>query len=224
MNKKISGKKKFLRLFVFLIIVVNVCFQYGCNVSSKTQNSHETNHEEFERICSYLNEPKKKLMQILELSEEDLKVQIPLLYRVEKEFYFDDKKYYPWLEFTDETPNAQLLRYGFSFTNLSEEETLLTAQELVQTISTALELKNVPATNTFMNPNQTTESNIKGISGTTYEELEKCDSYQLTEVWNHEDSMYFQMDMSKISLQSGSDVILIRIAYVPEGYPAFSGV
>ena len=163
-------------------------------------------------------------MQILKLSEEDLKVQSPLLYRVEKEFYFDEKKYYPWLEFADETKNAQLLRYGFSFINLSEGETLLTAQELVQTISTELELKNVPATNTFMNLNQSMESNIKGISGTTYEELEKWDSYQLTEVWNNEDSMYFQMDMSKISLQSESGIILIRIAYVPEGYPAFSGV
>ena len=136
----------------------------------------------------------------------------------------NQKKSYAWLEFTDETKNAQLLRYGFSFTNLSEEETLLTAQKLVQTISTELELENVPATNTFMNPSQSTESNIKGISGTTYEELEKWDSYQLTEVWNKEDSMYFQLDMSKIFLQSGSGVILIRIAYVPEGYPAFSGV
>lgn len=224
MNKKIHSMKKNFKVYIFLIIVVSVCFQYGCNVSSKTQNSHEANHEEFERICSYLNELKKNLMQILELSEEDLEVQIPLLYRVEKEFYFDDKKYYPWLEFTDETKNAQLLRYGFSFTNLSEEETLLTAQKLVQTISTELELENVPATNTFMNPSQSTESNIKGISGTTYEELEKWDSYQLTEVWNKEDSMYFQLDMSKIFLQSGSGVILIRIAYVPEGYPAFSGV
>ena len=74
-----------------------------------------------------------------------------------------------------------------------------------------------------MDANQATESNSKGISEITYEELKKWDTYQLTEVWNKDDSMYFKVDMSKLSLQNESSTILIRIAYLPKGYPAFVG-
>lgn len=215
--------KKKLNYTFFLIIFVSLCFQNGCNVRAKTQDGQKTNQEEVTLTCSYLNQSKKKLMETLDLSEEDLEVQIPLLYKINKIFYFDENEYYPWLEFSDDTENAQLNQYGFEFSKLSEEEILSTAQELVQTISAELGLENTPATNTFMNENQATESNSKGISGITYEELGKWDTYQLTEIWNKDDSMYFKVDMSKLFLQNESSTILIRIAYVPKGYPAFSG-
>lgn len=215
--------KKILNYIFFLIVFVSLCFQNGCGVSVKKQDSQQTNQEEVTLTCSYLNQSKSKLLKTLELSEEDLEVQIPLLYKVDKTFSFDENEYYPWLEFSDDTEDAKLTQYGFEFSKLSEEEILSTVQELVQTISAELGLENVPATNTFMDANQVTESNSKGISEITYEELKKWDTYQLTEVWNKDDSMYFKVDMSKLSLQNESSTILVRIAYLPKGYPVFVG-
>ncbi|WP_461821799.1 hypothetical protein [Blautia stercoris] len=215
--------KKVLNYIFFLIVFGSLCFQNGCGASNKIQGNQQTNQEEVTLTCSYLNQSKTKLLKLLELSEEDLEVQIPLLYKVDKTFSFDENEYYPWLEFSDDTDDAELTQYGFEFSKLSEEETLSIAQELVRTISAELGLRNVPATNTFMDVNQVTESNSKGISEITYEELKKWDTYQLTEVWNKDDSMYFKVDMSKLSLQNESSTILIRIAYLPKGYPAFLG-
>ena len=215
--------KKVLNYIFFLIVFGSLCFQNGCGDSNKIQGNQQTNQEEVTLTCSYLNQSKTKLLKFLELSEEDLEVQIPLLYKVDKTFSFDENEYYPWLEFSDDTDDAELTQYGFEFSKLSEEETLSIAQELVRTISAELGLRNVPATNTFMDVNQVTESNSKGISEITYEELKKWDTYQLTEVWNKDDSMYFKVDMSKLSLQNESSTILIRIAYLPKGYPAFLG-
>ncbi len=215
--------KKILNYIFFLIVFVSLYFQNGCGVSVKKQDSQQTNQEEVTLTCSYLNQSKSKLLKILELSEEDLEVQIPLLYKVDKTFSFDENEYYPWLEFSDDTEDAKLTQYGFEFSKLSEEEILSTVQKLVQTISAELGLENVPATNTFMDANQVTESNSKGISEITYEELKKWDTYQLTEVWNKDDSMYFKVDMSKLSLQNESSTILVRIAYLPKGYPVFVG-
>ena len=215
--------KKVLNYIFFLIVFGSLCFQNGCGSSNKIQGNQQTNQEEVTLTCSYLNQSKTKLLKLLELSEEDLEVQIPLLYKVDKTFSFDENEYYPWLEFSDDTDDAELTQYGFEFSKLSEEETLSIAQELVRTISAELGLRNVPATNTFMDVNQVTESNSKGISEITYEELKKWDTYQLTEVWNKDDSMYFKVDMSKLSLQNESSTILIRIAYLPKGYPAFLG-
>lgn len=222
-KKEADIMKKSLKAVFFLIIFVSLCFQTGCGAPAKTQGSQQTNQEEVTLTCSYLNQSKTKLLKTLDLSEEDLEVQIPLLYKVDKTFSFNENEYYPWLEFSDDTEDAKLTQYGFEFSKLSEEEILSTAQELVQTISAELGLGNVPATNTFMDANQVTESNSKGISEITYEELKKWDTYQLTEVWNKDDSMYFKVDMSKLSLQNESSTILIRIAYLPKGYPAFVG-
>ena len=88
----------------------------------------------------------------------------------------------PWLEFSDDTDDAELTQYGFEFSKLSEEVDIIYSSRISTDYFAELGLRNVPATNTFMDVNQVTESNSKGISEITYEELKKWDTYQLTEV------------------------------------------
>lgn len=82
-------------------------------------------------------------------------------------------------------------------------------------------LENIPADNTFSDGNGNYESNVNGISNSTYEEVKLWDTCQLTEVWNKNNSMYFKVELLNTYLKDGSKVIIIKIAYMPAGFPAF---
>lgn len=191
-------KKKWLWGMILLLAIVGcwILFQhFRYTVSVKKQVG---------RAISLIDKKKKDVMENLELKENDLSEEIPLIYAVKHEEKIGNYPYQPYLEFHEEGEDTELIKYWFVFDEYSGEKISELIRQVFQQVSEELKIdshKHMVGTVMYAgNTIQTCDLSAEEITADEWKELESC---QFTEIWNREEQRPFQVQFQKSKSADG---------------------
>lgn len=110
-------------IYFFLLSMFTIAL-IGCSHLKKSSKDDLTD------ILAILNQPKEHAMEMIKIDEKDLTLNLPFQYKWNNTLTFDQKEYYPWLEFSDDSKNATLIQYGLEFKNSDLKKSLDEAKKL----------------------------------------------------------------------------------------------
>lgn len=219
-----TGNRKTKRILLIAAgIVVIAAVLAAVLIWNGRKSSSESTEQTVENAVGLIGKTREEVLDTMGITEADMTETLAQIYRVSKQDTIGNTTYHPYLEFWDHDGTEELLRYGFGLDNVSAEDALKLSQDMLVQISAVLGLEeSVPADNTYDYEDGSHSSDQKGISDVTPEDLEKAQTCQLTEVWNKDDSMYFQATFQKTAGESGEAEYILSLSYVTQPTPAYA--